>query len=95
MSFGHICHSFDLDLINPVLDWYDNSEITSISKSTTICIVYALIMSLLSCLVIIFTASVNIYFAFGCLFVLSAFYCLSRTYLLAIRTKYYYEKMEI
>ena len=95
MSLGHICHSFDMDLINPVLDWYDNSEITSISKSTTICIVYALLLSLLSCMVIIFAASVNMYFAFGCLFVISTLYCLARVHLLAVRTKYYYEKMEI
>lgn len=95
MSLGHICHSFDLDLTNPVLDWYDNSEITSISKSTTVCIVYALLLSVLSCLIIILASSAGLYVAFGILFVFSALYCLARIHLLAVRTKYYYEKMEI
>lgn len=95
LSLGHICHSFDLDLKNPVLDWYDNSEITSISKSTTVCILYALFLSLISCLTIILAASVSLYFAFGCLFIFSAAYCWARVHLLFIRTKYYYEKMEI
>ena len=95
LSLGHICHSFDMDLINPVLDWYDNSEITAISKSTTSCIIYALLLSILACLIIIFAITVNLYFAFGCLFIVSALYCAARIHLLLIRTKYYYEKMEI
>ena len=95
MALGHICHSFDLDLMNPVLDWYDNSEISTISKSTTVSIVYALVLSFISCLIIILTASISLYAAFGILFAVALFYCLSRMYLLAIRTKYYYEKMEI
>ena len=95
MALGHICHSFDMDLVNPVLDWYDNSEITSISKSTTVCIVYALVLSVISCLIIILASSINIYVAFGVLFIISALYCLARMHLLAVRTKYYYEKMEI
>ena len=95
MAIGHICHSFDLDLVNPVLDWYDNSEITSISKSTTICIIYALVLSVASCFIIILASSLNLYFAFACLFVFSLLYCLARVHLLVVRTKYYYEKMEI
>ena len=95
MSFGHICHSFDMDLRNPVLDWYDNSEITSISKSTTVCIVYALLLSVLSCLIVILTASLSMLIAFVVLFIVSALYCAARVYLLALRTKHYYEKMEI
>ena len=95
MAFGHICHSFDMDLRNPVLDWYDNSEITSISKSTTVCILYALLLSVLSCVIVILTASSNMLIAFVVLFIVSALYCAARVYLLALRTKYYYEKMEI
>lgn len=95
LSIGHICHSFDLDLTNPVLDWYDNSEITSISKSTTVCILYALLLSVISCLIIILISTLNLYVSFACLFVFSALYCWARIHLLAVRTKYYYEKMEI
>ena len=95
LSLGHICHSFDMDLVNPVLDWYDNSEITAISKSTTVCIVYALFLSLLSCLIIILGSSAGQGVAFLILFIVSTLYCVARVHLLAVRTKYYYEKMEI
>lgn len=95
LSFGHICHSFDMDLRSPVLDWYDNSEITTIGKNTTKCIIAALLLSLVACLIVIFGASINVYAAFLFLLLYSGLYCLARTHLLYVRTKYYYEKMEI
>lgn len=91
LSFGHICHSFDMDLQHPVLDWYDNSEISTIGKNTTKCIIYALVLSVAMCLIITFLGTVGIWLAllFGVL------YCVARMYMLFIRTKYYYNLMEI
>ncbi len=91
LSLGHICHSFDMDLQNPVLDWYDNSEISSIGKNTTKCIIYALVLSVLLCLIISFLGTLGIWLAL----IFSLVYMVGRVYMLYIRTKYYYNLMEI
>lgn len=91
LSFGHICHSFGMDLQNPVLDWYDNSEISSIGKNTTKCIIYALILSVLMCVIITFLGVAGIFIAL----LFSVLYAISSMYMLIIRTKYYYNLMEI
>lgn len=90
LSFGHICHSFDMDLQKPVLDWYDNSEISTIGKNTTKCIIYALVLSLLMCAIITFIPY-GIFLAL----LFAVIYAVGRVHLLLVRTKYYYNLMEI
>ena len=91
LSFGHICHSFGMDLQHPVLDWYDNSEISTIGKNTTKCIIVALLLSVLMCAIITFLGVFGIYMAL----IFSLLYAISSLYMLFIRTKYYYDIMEI
>ena len=91
LSLGHICHSFDLDLQHPVLDWYDNSEISTIGKSTTKSMIYALVFGAVMCLVVTFLGTAGIFVALG----ISVIYLLARMHLLDVRMDYYYNKMEI
>ena len=91
LSLGHICHSFDMDLQNPVLDWYDNSEISSIGKSTTKSIIYAIVLPALLCFLVTLMGYTGIFVALG----ISILYLVGRIHLLRIRTKYYYNLMEI
>lgn len=91
LSLGHIMHSFDLDLQNPVLDWYDNSEISTIGKNTTKSIIYALALAVVMCLILTFLGTLGIYVSL----IFSIIYAVGRLHLLYVRTKYYYNKMEI
>ncbi|MBE5758003.1 MAG: hypothetical protein E7345_03640 [Clostridiales bacterium] len=94
MSLGHICHSFDIDLRSPILDWYDTSEITSIGSNTRKSIGYVVVLSALSFMVILFSSN-SVLAGFILLLILSILYAVNRMYLLYIRTKYYFELMEI
>lgn len=95
LSVGHICHSFDMDLRAPILDWYDNSEISSLGKSTSKSIIYALVLAILMCLIMVFGSSGGVYIACLIQLFVSIFYCYNRIRLLFIRTKYYYNLMEM
>ncbi len=95
LSLGHIMHSFDMDLRSPVLDWYDNSEISTIGKSTTKSIIYALILSLMMCMLIILFSTKNMYIACIVALVVSILYAFNRFHLLFVRIKHYYNVMEI
>lgn len=91
LTAGHICHSFDMDLRSPVLDWYDNSEISQIGKSTTKSIIYALVLSAIMCLIVTFLGFKGIFVAL----LVSIIYTLGRIHLLYVRTRHYYNIMEI
>ena len=95
LSVGHICHSFDMDLQKPILDWYDNSEISKMSHSTTKSIIYALLLSIVMCFVVIYCLRKSMIVSIVTLLVISVIYCGSRIYLLFLRTEYYYNKMEM
>ena len=91
LSFGHICHSFDMDLQHPVLDWYDNSEISTIGKSTTKSIMWGLVLSVVLFLIMVFLQNIGLYIAL----LFSILYCIARVYMLYIKIKHYYNIMEI
>lgn len=91
LSLGHIMHSFDFDLQNPVLDWYDNSEISTLGKNTTKSIIYALVLSVIMCFILTLWGTVGCYVAL----LFSIIYTFSRLHLLYVRINYYYNKMEI
>ena len=91
LSIGHICHSFDMDLQNPTLQWYDNSEITLMSKNTTKSMIYALVLSLLMFVITTLGGETGI---IVCI-VISIIYLLSRIHLLRIRVNYYFNHMEV
>ncbi len=91
LALGHICHSFDLDLQKPVLDWYDNSEISTIGKNTTKSMIYALALPVLLCLIITLFGLKGIFIALA----ISVIYLVGRIHLLNIRLDYYYTRMEI
>ena len=91
LSLGHICHSFDMDLQNPILDWYDNSEISALSKSTTKSMVYALVLSLIMFVLTTLGGVTGLIFGVG----MSVMYLLARIHLLKIRIYYYFNTMEV
>lgn len=91
LSLGHICHSFDMDLQKPMLDWYDNSEISSIGKSTTKSMIYSLVFGFAMCLVVTLLGKVGLFVALA----ISIAYLVARLHLLDVRLDYYYDKMEI
>lgn len=91
LAFGHICHSLDIDLTNPTLDWYDSGEIVELSKNTTKCIIWALILSALLFFLTILSPDYGIYLTL----IFSVMYCLLRLYCLFIKLKHYYTKMEL
>ena len=80
-----------MDLQHPVLDWYDNSEISTIGKSTTKSMIYALVMSVVMCLSVTLLGNAGVFVALG----ISIIYLVSRIHLLNIRIDYYYNNMEI
>lgn len=91
LSLGHICHSFDMDLQNPILDWYDNSEISALSKSTTKSMVYALVLSLIMFVLTTLGGVMGLIFGVG----MSVMYLLARIHLLRIRIYHYFNTMEV
>ena len=91
LSIGHICHSFDMDLRSPVLDWYDNSEISTIGKNTTKSMIWALVFSFAMCLCISLMGTLGVYIALA----ISVIYAVSRIHMLDVRLDYYYDQMEI
>jgi len=93
LSIGHISHSLDYDLMVPTLDWYDNSEISTLSKNTTKSIIMALVLSVFICLIFVFVN--NIIIAVILSLIISTIYTLLRLHLLYIKTEYYYHLMEI
>ena len=85
-----------MDLKNPVLDWYDNSEISTVGKSTTKSIIYALVLSLVMCMIyVLFSKLENIFIPCIIHLVISILYAFNYVHLLHIHTKHYYNKMEI
>ncbi len=91
LSAGHICHSFDLDLRHPVLDWYDSSEISTIGKNTTVSMIFALVLPAVMCLLVTLAGMAGLTIAL----LISLVYCLGRMWLLYVRTEYYYEHLEL
>lgn len=91
LSIGHIVHSFDMDLQNPVLKWYDNSEISSLSKSTTKSMVWALVLSVLVFAFATLAGTVGIFIDLA----LSVVYLVARIHLLRIRVYHYYNALEV
>lgn len=95
VSLGHIMMCFDIDLRNPTLDWYDTSEITTISKNTTKGILLGLIIPLFMFFVILYFSIYPVYISLIFLLIFSiAFFCI-RAYLLYLRIDYYYKHIEL
>lgn len=93
-SIGHICHSFDWDLRNPLLKWYDSSEITSLSKNTTKSIVVGILIAFMMFGVMALVYH-NLILGFIINLVIGIGYAAARIYLLYYRIAYYYNEMEI
>ena len=94
MSIGHICQSYDWDLRQPILKWYDSNEITSLSKNTTKSIVLGLGLALMMFGILALLYH-NLTLGFFILLGIGIVYALARIYLLYYRINYYYNKMEI
>ena len=93
-SIGHICQSFDWDLRNPLLKWYDSSEVTTLSKNTTKCVVLGIGISFIL-FAIMAVMYHNLVVGFFINLFIGIIYSLSRIYLLYYRIEYYYNEMEI
>lgn len=93
-SIGHICICFKYDLMNPSLDWYDTSEITSLSKSSTKGMLVGLLVAVVLGLVLMFNAY-NVVKAYVMLVLFGLLLCASELYMLHERLHYYFRRMEI
>jgi hypothetical protein len=93
-SIGHICQSFDWDLRNPILKWYDSSEITALNKNTTKSVVLGLFIAFMM-FVVMALVYYNVIIGLMINLLIGILYALSRIYLLYYRIDYYYNKMEI
>ncbi len=93
-SVGHICICFDMDLMNPTLDWYDTSEITSISKNSTKGIIYGLLIAfVMSFLLMTFAGQPAKAWIYLMIFVIVL--AAAAIHMLNVRLNYYFKKMEI
>ena len=93
LTIGQICWNFDMDLKNPTLDWYDSSEISSISKNTVNSIVCSLIMSALVAYVVFLFARYQIVWYVTIL--ISVLFALGRYRLLNVKVNHYFKHNEV
>jgi len=94
LSLGHMFYSFDNDLRQPTLDWYDSGEIAKVNKNTTKSIVMGLILSLVAGMFVIFVATAMNVWAYIILLFACIAYCLYKAYVLTLRIFYQYERLE-
>lgn len=94
LSLGHMFASFDGELKNPTLDWYDSGEISKINKNSTRSIIMGLLLSVVvGVLAITLSTKIGIW-SFAIVLVLSIVYCLYKAYVLILRVFYQYERLE-
>lgn len=94
LSLGHMFYSFDSDIKNPTLDWYDSGDIAKVNKNTTKSIIMGLLLALVAgMLIILLSAKLNVW-AYIIVLVLSIAYCLYKAYVLILRIFYQYERLE-
>lgn len=94
VSFGHICQSYDIDLRNPTLNWYDVSEISALSKNTTSSILFGFLVSIIFTLLAVIGGG-NALTTFALLIIPAAAYAYGRFRLLSIRLKVMFGRIEI
>ena len=94
LSFGHICHCFDIDLRRPALNWYDISEISNLSKNTTEGILYGFLLAGVFA-VLAFASGESVWLAAILLIIPAALYALGRFILLKVRLRFYFRGIEI
>lgn len=95
ISIAHILISFEFDLKNPTLDWYDSNEVTQLNKNTTLSILRGLSLSLMSAVFITFFAgSKNMFFPWLILITLASALVARRARILYLRISYKYDRLE-
>ena len=93
MTIGQICWNFDMDLKKPTLDWYDSSEISSISKNTVNSIVYSLVMSaFIAYIVFLFARYSAVWYI---TIVVSVLFAIGRYRLLSVKVNHYFKHNEV
>lgn len=93
LSIGQICWNFDMDLRKPTLDWYDSSEISSISKNTVNSIILSLVVSVaVAYLVFLFARIKAVWYIVT---LLSILFAIGRIKLLDARVNYYFKHNEV
>lgn len=93
-SVGHICQSYDIDLRNPTLDWYDVGEISALSKNTTSSILFGFLVAIIFTLFSVLGRGSNL--LTGVLLIVPAIiYTAGRVHLLRLRLKIMFGRIEI
>lgn len=95
ITIGHVCHSIDFDLRSPSLNWYDVSDISTISKSTALSVVLGLVISSVLFVVTYVFFDENLMFPLYLDLALAFIYCIFRVYFLALRSRKAIERMEL
>lgn len=94
ISIGHVCQSYDQDLRDPTIDWYDVSEVSTLSKNTTKTMLYGFLLSIILTLLTA-VAKGNILATALVLIIPSALYAYGRLRIIRIRLKYLFDELEV
>lgn len=93
-SLGHICECYDIDLRNPVLNWYDVNEISQLSKNTTSGILFGFLATVIFTVLSIIARG-DALFTGLLLIVPAAIYMFGRIHLLKLRLRIMFGRIEI
>ena len=94
VSIGHVCQSYDQDLRDPSIDWYDVSEISSLSKNTTKTMLYGFLLAVIFTVLTIVGGG-NVWLTAILLIVPAILYAYGRLRIIRIRLKYLFDELEI
>lgn len=96
LSIGHICWSFDMDLSNPILDWYDTSEITKNNKNTNRSMGIGIILAIgIGSIAIANFYNEAEWWTWSFLYYYASLIAFVRILILKVKISYYFHHMEI
>lgn len=94
-SIGHIAYSVEIDVKNPVLDWYSDDEVTKVGANTPKSIVFGLLLAVgMGMVVILMATNPNIYLSWVLLLVFGVLFAIFRIYRLILRINLQFGRIE-
>ena len=95
-SVGHIALSIDMDIKNPVLDWYSSEEMSKMGGTTAKSMIIGMIIAaVLGIIIIMMAFSENVLLPWIIIILLSLVFCIHRVYILILRINMSYDKIEV
>ena len=95
-AVGHIAYSISCDIKNPTISAVGDDEASTVSKSTSKCLVVGLILGfIIGMIVILMSAVKNLYLPYWIIIVFSFLYMVNRIVDMILRINYTYDKIEM